>query len=355
MPHLFDSLTLRGVTFRNRIGVSPMCQYSAVDGLANDWHFVHLGSRAVSGAGLVIVEATAIAPEGRISPADMGLWSDAHIEPLARIVRYMKAQGTVPGIQISHAGRKASTAIPWMGGGGITPDQGGWTTFAPSAIPFNERYPLPEAMTHDQIQASIAAFRDTALRALAAGFEVLELHGAHGYLIHSFLSPLSNARTDAYGGSLENRMRYALEVTRAVRAAWPEDMPLFMRLSCSDWVEGGWTIEESVTLSRHLRAEGVDLVDCSSGGGAAKAMIPVGAGYQVPFAEAIRRGAEVPTAAVGMISAPSQADEIIRNGRADMVLMAREFLRDPYWPIHAAHTLGHKDKVAIPSQYLRAF
>jgi 2,4-dienoyl-CoA reductase-like NADH-dependent reductase (Old Yellow Enzyme family) len=353
MPHLFDPLTLRGVTLRNRIGVSPMCQYSSVDGMATDWHLVHLGSRAVGGAGLVMVEATAVEPRGRISPADMGLWSDAHVPPLARIARFVREQGAVPGIQLAHAGRKASTAAPWKGGGPLSDDEGGWPTIAPSPVPFSPEHRVPAEMTKSDIAAVLDAFHAAAVRAKAAGFEWVELHAAHGYLAHSFCSPLSNRRSDEYGGGFENRVRFVLAALRAVRAAWPEDRPLSVRLSCTDWAEGGWTLEESVDLARRLKDGGADLVDCSSGGLVPDAKVPLGAGYQVPLAEAVRRGAGVPTAAVGLITEPMQADEIVRNGRADLVLLAREELRSPYWPIHAAKILGQAERLAIPPQYWR--
>lgn len=329
MPHLFEPLTIQQVTLRNRIGVSPMCQYSAIDGHANDWHLAHLGARATGGAGLIIVEATATEARGRISPYDLGLWSESQIEPLARIVRYIESQGAVAGIQLAHAGRKAGTARPWEGGGPLSEQEGGWQPLGPSSIPFAQPYQSPLAMSSIQIAEVQVAFRDAALRARQAGFRWLELHAAHGYLLHSFLSPLSNTRTDQYGGSFENRIRFLIETTRAVREIWPSALPLTVRISCTDWVAGGWTIEESIQLAQRLREEYVDLIDCSSGGTALAASIPTGAGYQVPFAEQIRRGAGIATAAVGLITAPAQADEIIRNGRADLVLLGRELLRVP--------------------------
>jgi 2,4-dienoyl-CoA reductase-like NADH-dependent reductase (Old Yellow Enzyme family) len=356
MAHLFEPLTLRGVTLRNRIGVSPMCQYSCEDGYATDWHLVHLGSRAVGGAGLVIAEATGVEARGRISPHDLGIWSDAHAEKLAPVAHFIREHGAVPGIQLAHAGRKASTYRPWAGkNGGVPVEEGGWQVIAPSAVPFSDTYPHPAAMTLDDIHTVQAAFRDAAARSLEAGFEWIELHGAHGYLIHEFLSPLANHRTDEYGGSFENRIRFVLETTRLMRAVWPDDKPFTVRLSCTDWVDGGWTLDESVELARRLKAEGADLIDCSSGGMSPRQQIPGGGypGYQVPFAEAVRRGADIPTAAVGLVSAPTHADEIIRNGRADLVLLAREFLRDPYWPIHAARALKHD--APVPPQYLRGF
>lgn len=353
MSQLFDPFTLRGVTLRNRIGVSPMCQYSANDGFANDWHLVHLGSRASGGAGLVIVEATAVEARGRISPQDLGLWQDEQIEMLARINHYIKSQGAVPAIQLAHAGRKASTAQPWQGGGPVAPDAGGWQPVGASAIPFDKPYPIPAELSQAEISAIVAAFRAAALRSETAGFDWIEIHGAHGYLLHSFLSPLSNQRTDHYGGSFENRIRFMLETVQAIRAVWPAAKPLTVRLSCTDWLSGGWTIDESVELARRLKDEGVDLIDCSSGGAAPGAQIAIGAGYQVPFAERIRREANLPTAAVGLITSAAHADEIVRNGRADLVLLARELLRDPYWPLHAAKTLHQP--LPVPPQYARAF
>lgn len=356
MAHLFEPFTLRGVTLRNRIGVSPMCQYSSEDGFANDWHLVHLGSRAVGGAGLVIAEATAVEPRGRISPCDLGIWSDAHAEALARVAHFMKAQGAVAGIQLAHAGRKASSPRPWdPRRPTVSNEEGGWDVVGASPVPFNDGWRVPHELSVEEIGEIVACFRDATVRSLEAGFDWIELHGAHGYLMHSFLSPLSNQRTDAYGGSFENRIRFVIEVVRATRAVVPDDKPLTVRLSCTDWVEGGWTIDETVELSRRLKAEGVDLIDCSSGGTSPTAHVPAGAGYQVPFAERIRREADIPTAAVGLITAPALADEIVRNGRADVVLLARELLRDPYWPLRAAVALGHRDIAPIPPQYLRGF
>ena len=355
MPNIFDELTLRGVTLRNRIGVSPMCEYSSENGMPNDWHFVHLGARAVGGAGLIITEAAAVEARGRITAGDAGIWSDDHIEPWAHVTRFLKQHGAVPGIQLAHAGRKASTARPWDGGAGIADEGGGWEPVAPSAAAFDSEYRMPHALTTEEIAQIVRAFADAARRSDAAGFDWLELHGAHGYLMHEFLSPLSNGRTDNYGGSFDNRIRFLLETVRAVRRVWPAEKPLAVRLSCTDWTEGGWTGEDSVELAKHLKAEGVDLVDCSSGGNVPNAKIPVGAGYQVPFAEAIKREAEIATAAVGLITSPMQADEIVRNGRADIVLLARESLRDPNWPIKAAIELHQKDKAPIPVQYTRAF
>jgi 2,4-dienoyl-CoA reductase-like NADH-dependent reductase (Old Yellow Enzyme family) len=355
-PNLFDPFNLRGVSLRNRIGVSPMCQYSSEDGVANDWHLIHLGSRAVGGAGLVIAEATAVSPEGRISPGDAGIWADKHVEPLARINRFVRQHGAVPGIQIAHAGRKASAARPWEGGAHLPDNAGGWPTIAPSAVAFGgDLKKVPKAMSEEDISQVKNDFVAATKRSLAAGYEWLEIHSAHGYLSHEFLSPLSNLRTDRYGGSFENRIRFLVETTSAVRAAWPAVLPLAVRLSCSDWVEGGWDIEQSIELSQRLKAEGVDLIDCSSGGAVPDAKIPVAPGYQVPFAERIRREAGIPTAAVGFITKPEEADEIVRTGRADLVLLARELLRDAYWPAHAARALGRKDRLPAPSQYARAW
>ncbi len=357
MPSLFEPLTIRGVTLRNRIGVSPMCQYSAEDGFMNQWHLVHLGSRAVGGAGLVMTEASAVQARGRISPQDAGIYRDEHIEPLALITKFIKEQGAVPGIQLAHAGRKASTHRPWDGAERteITESEGGWVPFAPSAVAFDSSYPQPLAMTKNDIEGVQKAFVGAAERAQKAGFEVVELHFAHGYLAHEFLSPLSNQRDDEYGGSFENRIRFAVETAQAVREAWPQELPLLARLSCTDWVEGGWTIDESVDLAKRLKAVGVDLIDCSSGGSSPTAQIPVGAGYQVPFSERIKHDAGVATAAVGMITDPAQADDYIRNQRADMVFLAREMLRDPYWPLHAAQALHVKTPKPVPVQYGRAF
>jgi 2,4-dienoyl-CoA reductase-like NADH-dependent reductase (Old Yellow Enzyme family) len=353
-PHLFSPLTVRSLTLRNRIGVSPMCQYSATDGLANDWHFVHLGSRAVGGAGLVIVEATAVAPEGRITPGCLGLWSDEQVEPLAHIADFLKQQGAVAAIQIAHAGRKASADLPWRGGAHLDESQGGWPTLAPSAIPFGgDLGKVPRAMTEADIARVQNDFVATARRALAAGFEWLELHAAHGYLLSSFLSPLANHRTDRYGGIFDNRIRFLLETVRAVRTVWPGRLPLAVRFSAIDWKDGGWDIEQSIELAKRLQTLGVDLVDCSSGGVVPDAKIKVEPGYQVPFAEKIRHGAGIPTAAVGFITEPQQADEIVRSGKADVVLLARKMLADPYWPAQAAKALGHK--LTPPNQYARAW
>jgi 2,4-dienoyl-CoA reductase-like NADH-dependent reductase (Old Yellow Enzyme family) len=349
---LFDELKLRDVTLRNRIVVSPMCEYSCEDGFANDWHLVHLGSRAVGGAALVITEATAVTPEGRISPADLGLWKDAQIEPLARIVHFLNQHGSQAGIQLAHSGRKGSTSVPWKGGLAVPPPEGGWTPVAPSAIRFSDTYPDPAALDEAGIHAIIESFAAAATRALHAGFRVIEIHGAHGYLLHEFLSPLSNNRTDAYGGSLGNRTRLVREIVTAIRKVWPEQNPLFLRISASDWVEGGWDVEQSIALVEQLGPLGVDLIDCSSGGNVAQANIPVGPGYQVPFSEKIRTRTGIRTGAVGMITSPAQAEQIIATGEADVVVLARELLRDPYWPLHAAAHFGVK--VSWPEQYLRA-
>lgn len=353
-PHLFSPLTVRSVTLRNRIGVSPMCQYSASDGLANDWHFVHLGSRAVGGAALVIVEATAVAPEGRITPGCLGLWTDQQAGLLARLAAFLKQHGAVPAIQIAHAGRKASAAVPWRGGAHLSEREGGWPTIAPSALAFGGDLPkVPRAMTEADLERVENNFVAAAKRALAAGFEWLELHAAHGYLFSEFLSPLANHRTDQYGGSFENRIRFLLDTTRAVRRVWPEKLPLAVRLSAIDWKEGGWDLEQTVALAKRLKAAGVDLLDCSSGGVVPDANIKVGPGYQVPFAEKVRHGAEILTAAVGFITEPKQADDIVRGGKADVVLLARQLLVDPYWPAHAAKALGLK--LPPPNQYARAW
>jgi 2,4-dienoyl-CoA reductase-like NADH-dependent reductase (Old Yellow Enzyme family) len=353
--YLFAPLQLREIRLRNRIGVSPMCQYSSLDGFANDWHLVHLGSRAVGGAALVVTEATAVLPEGRISPEDLGIWKDEHIEMLARIFRFIEGQGAVAGVQLAHAGRKASTAAPWKTGEHVVAEkEGGWRPiFAPSPLPFSPDDIIPEELDHSGIERVVQAFADAARRALEAGAKVIEIHAAHGYLLHSFLSPLSNQRTDEYGGSFDNRTRALREVIAAVRAVWPEGFPLFVRISATDWVEGGWDIDQSVALAQQLKKLGVDLIDCSSGGAVPGAKIPVGPGYQVPFAERIRQEAGICTAAVGTITTAEQADRIIRTGEADLVFLARALLRDPYWPIHAALSLGAE--IRIPPQYERAF
>jgi len=329
-----------------------MCQYSSEEGFANEWHFVHLGTRAVGGAGLVFTEATAVTADGRISPRDLGIWRDAHVDGLSRIARFVREQGSVAGIQLAHAGRKASTTPPWEGIRGITPDGGGWTPVGPAAAPFSASAAVPRALDGSEIPAIVDAFRRAALRALDAGFQVVELHAAHGYLIQEFLSPLVNTRTDDYGGSFDGRIRLCLDVVSAVRSVWPERLPMFVRISSSDWKEGGWDLEQSVALARRLKPIGVDLIDCSAGGAVPDVTIPLGPGYQVPFAERIRRDASIATGAVGLITEPAQADAIVRSGQADCVLLAREMLRDPYWPMHAARVLGHT--VPWPVQYLRA-
>jgi 2,4-dienoyl-CoA reductase-like NADH-dependent reductase (Old Yellow Enzyme family) len=337
---LLSPLTLRGVTLRNRIVMSPMCQYSAVEGLVNDWHLVHLGSRAAGGVALVMVEATAVTRDGRISPGDTGIWSDEQIEPLARIVRFVQSQGAVAGIQLAHAGRKGSCEPPWKGGDSLTSaEQGGWPVVAPSSIPFEEGDPLPEPLDKAGIERIIAAFVTAARRALRAGFQVIEIHAAHGYLLHEFLSPLSNQRKDDYGGSLENRMRLLLEVTGRLRQVMPDDRPLFVRISGTDWVEGGWDLEQSVLLAKQLKLAGVDLIDVSSGGTVPTARIPIGKGYQVPLARRIREEAGIRTGAVGLITEPQQANDIILGGDADLVFLGRELLRDPYWALKAQQQL----------------
>lgn len=351
MSRLFSAFSLRGVEFRNRVFVSPMCQYSSRNGMPNDWHMVHLGSRAVGGAGLVCVEATGVSPEARISPGDTGLWSEEHARAFAPIAAFIKSEGARSAIQLAHAGRKASTHVPWQGGKPLSEAEGAWQTLAPSAVPFSD-WPAPKEITREEIEMVVEQFAHSTRLALAAGFEVVELHMAHGYLMHEFLSPLSNRREDEYGGSLENRARFPLRVAESVRAAWPAELPLFARISATDWVEGGWDLPQSVQLSRWLKEKGVDLVDCSSGGLVAGARIPVEPGYQVPFAEAIRRETGIATGAVGLITEPEQAEEIIAKAQADVVFLARATLRDPYWPLHAAKRLGID--VPWPVQYGRA-
>jgi 2,4-dienoyl-CoA reductase-like NADH-dependent reductase (Old Yellow Enzyme family) len=347
---LFTPLKLRDVEFRNRVFVSPMCQYSSADGLPTPWHMVHLGSRAVGGAGLVMVEATAVNPDGRISPGDSGLWSDAHARAFEPIAAFVRSQGAAAGIQLAHAGRKASTAVPWEGGRPLAPGDGAWETVAPSAVPFGD-FPAPRALGRAEIAGLVAQFGAAARRADAAGFQVVELHMAHGYLLHEFLSPLSNRRGDEFGGDFAGRARFPLQVAQAVREAFPAGKPVFVRISATDWVEGGWDLPQSVALARQFKEIGIDLVDCSSGGLAADAKVPVAAGYQVPFAEEIRREVGIPTAAVGLITEPRQAEQILADGRADAVCLARAMLRDPYWPLHAAHALGAD--TPWPVQYLR--
>jgi 2,4-dienoyl-CoA reductase-like NADH-dependent reductase (Old Yellow Enzyme family) len=350
---LFDPLTIRGVTLRNRIGVSPMCMYSSDDGFANDWHLVHLGQFAVGGAAVVLTEAIAVVPEGRISPQDLGIWKDEHVDFLARIGRFVTSQGALWGAQLAHAGRKASTVRPWEGGGPADESAGGWTPLdAPSSIAFDAAYQSPRAMDLDGIRRVVQAFRAAAQRALAAGMTIVEVHAAHGYLLHQFLSPLSNTRTDDYGGSFENRARIVREVVRAIREVWPERFPISVRLSATDWTPGGWTPQETVELSRILRGDGADIIDVTTGGNIAGARIPIGPGYQVEFAEQVKRGAEITTATVGLITGPQQADTIIRTRQADIVLLARELLRDPHWPLRAAREL--RVDVPWPPQYERA-
>ena len=352
--NLFDSFQIRDISFRNRIAVSPMCEYSSEDGFANDWHLVHLGARAVGGAGTILTEATAVVSEGRISPSDLGIWKDAHVENLGRIVRFLRQHGAVAGTQLAHAGFKASTGAPWRNQGAPVPiADGGWRPiYSSTAKGFTPESIQPEALTPGGIARIAHAFAEGARRSLEAGFELVEIHGAHGYLIHQFLSPLVNTRTDQYGGSFENRTRILREIIEAVRKVWPERLPLWLRISASDWTEGGWTIEDSIALARQVKPLGVDLIDSSSGGIVPKAKIPLGPGYQTPFAERIRREAGILTGAVGMITAPEQAQHIIATGQADIVLLARELLRDPYWPLRAAHVL--KQQIAWPKQYERA-
>lgn len=352
MSKLFSRFRLRDLEFKNRIFVSPMCQYSAQDGMADAWHQVHLGSRAVGGAGLVMVEATAVVPEGRISPYDLGLWSDRHAEALAPIARFIRAQGAAPAIQLAHAGRKASTDAPWLSRSPLVPENGGWQVVAPSAVPFAPGSPQPRALAVAELDGIVAGFTLAARRSLDAGFKVAEIHMAHGYLLHQFLSPLSNRRDDAYGGSLENRARLPLRVARAVREVWPQDLPLFVRISATDWVEGGWDLAQSLQLCRWLKEAGVDLIDCSSGGLTPDARIPVGLGFQTPFAATIRQEAGIAVGAVGLITAPEQAEQIVATGLADVVFLARELLRNPYWPLHAAQKL--RAEVPWPLQYERA-
>ncbi len=349
---LLSPLTIRGVTLRNRIVMSPMCQYSAHEGMANDWHLVHLGSRAAGGVSLVFVEATAVTRDGRISPGDMGIWTDGHVEPLARIARFVESQGAVAGIQLAHAGRKASCDVPWNGGASLkTPEQGGWTVVGPSPIPFNEGDPVPVPLDQAGIDGIVAAFEEAARRALAAGFRVIEIHAAHGYLLHEFLSPLANHRTDQYGGSLENRMRLVLRVARSLRSIVPSELPLFVRISGTDWVDGGWDIDQSVELAKRLCELGVDLIDVSSGAIVPKARIPVGRGYQVPLARRIRDEVGIRTGAVGLITEPQHADEIITGGDADLVFIGRELLREPYWALKAQHDLDQEPTWPIPYGY----
>jgi len=352
MNSLFSPLKLRETIFRNRIFVSPMCQYSSENGVPGDWHLVHLGSRAVGGAALVMVEATAVSPEGRISPWDSGIWSDEHSRAFKRITTFIKGQGAVPGIQLAHAGRKASTQVPWRGGKPLDEASGGWQPVAPSSIPFDHASPMPRDLKTDELESLVSCFVAAAQRSLNGGFEVLELHMAHGYLLHEFLSPLSNHRQDQFGGTTENRTRFPLKVARAVRAVWPEHLPLFVRISCTDWVEGGWDLSQSIEFCRMLKQTGVDLIDCSSGGLVPDAVLPAGPGFQVPFSAAIKKEVAIATGAVGFITSPVQAEQITATGQADVILMAREMLRHPYWPMHAAGALGVD--VPWPRQYDRA-
>lgn len=354
MPALFDRFTLRGVTLRNRLGISPMCQYSSHDGFANDWHLVHLGARAVGGAGLVIAEASAVEPRGRISPQDLGIWSEDHVAPLARIARFIAEHGAVPGIQLAHAGRKASVARPWEGGKPFDAAAGGWEIVGASPIPFDAGYQVPHDLSADDIAVMTRRFAEAADRAVRAGFRWIELHAAHGYLLHSFYSPLSNSRNDRYGGSRENRTRFAVETTLAIRAVVPNDVVLSVRVSSTDWVDGGWTIEDTVALAGMLQSAGADLIDCSAGGNAAKATVPLAPGYQVPFAARVRHDLSVPTAAVGLITNPEHADTIVRDEAADLVLIGRASLRDANWPLKAAKLLQQHDRMPWPDQYLRA-
>jgi len=352
MSKLLSSITIKDIILRNRIVVSPMCQYSAKDGFANDWHLVHLGSRAVGGAGLIIQEATAVSPEGRITPADLGIWKDEQIEKLQQITSFIHQRGAIAGIQLAHAGRKASCARPWDGGKQLKESEGSWQTMAPSAVPFHQEDPLPHALTVGEIQKVIADFKSATQRALHAGYKLIEIHAAHGYLIHQFFSPLSNQRTDNYGGSFENRIRILIEIIQEVKTVWPEHFPLFARISATDWVEGGWDINESVKLSSILKAEGVDLIDCSSGGLVPHAKIPFVPGYQVGFAERIKKETGILTGAVGLITEVKQAEEILENGQADLILIARASLRDPYFALHAGKVM--EDEVDWPLQYQRA-
>jgi 2,4-dienoyl-CoA reductase-like NADH-dependent reductase (Old Yellow Enzyme family) len=351
-PLLFTPLQIRSISLKNRIIVSPMCQYSSVDGFANDWHFVHLGSRAVGGAALVFTEATAVLPEGRISPHDLGIWKDEHIEQLKTITKFIEDHGSVPGIQLAHAGRKASITEPWNGDRLIPVSEGGWKTVSASAIPFSEDKDTPIALDQEGIDNILTAFREAASRALAAGFKVIEIHGAHGYLINEFTSPLSNKRTDKYGGPFENRIRFLLEIIDAIRSVWPADYPLFLRISASDWTEDGWTVEDSVKLATIVKNREVDVIDCSSGGVIPNVKIPAKPGYQVPFAEAVRKTG-ILTGAVGIIVEPQQAEDILRQQQADLVFIARELLRDPYFPLRVARELGY-DEMEWPVQYERA-
>ena len=352
MSKLFSPLKIRGVTLKNRVAMSPMCQYSCVDGTVSDWHLVHLGTRAMGGTALILTEAIAIAPEGRISPDDAGIWNDVQADAFKKIASFISSANAVPGIQLAHAGRKASTFAPGKGDGEVKPEKGGWQTMAPSAIKFSETFPLPKEMTTNDIQHVIKQFRKAADRSVQAGFRLIEIHAAHGYLMHEFLSPLSNKRNDEYGGSFENRVRLPIEVLVAIRNVVPDSFPIIVRISSTDWVEGGWDIEQSVNFARKLQEVGADLIDASSGGNILQAPIPVGPGYQVPFAEKIKREAGIMTGAVGFITSPEQAEQIVATGQADIVLLARELLRNPYWPLAVARRL--KADIEWPKQYLRA-
>jgi 2,4-dienoyl-CoA reductase-like NADH-dependent reductase (Old Yellow Enzyme family) len=352
MAKLFSSLTIKSITLKNRIAISPMCQYSAEDGYANDWHLVHLGSRAVGGAGLIISEACAVLPEGRITANDLGIWKDDHIQNLKRITSFIETQGAVPAIQLAHAGRKASCSQPWNGGTLVKVEDGGWDTVAPSAIAFNEQYSLPHALSIDGIEDVIDAFGAAANRAHQAGFKIIEIHAAHGYLLHEFFSPKSNLRTDEYGGSFENRIRIICAIIKSVQKNWPDNLPIFVRISATDWVDGGWSIQESIELSKILKELGVDLIDCSSGGNISHVKIPLSPGYQVPFSQKIKANSGILTGAVGLITDALQAENILLNQEADLVLIARESLRNPYFPLSAAHALN--EQIDWPLQYDRA-
>lgn len=348
---LLSPLTIRGVKLKNRIAVSPMCQYSSKDGLADDWHLVHLGSRAIGGASLVFTEGAAITARGRISPSDLGIWDDKHIEPLARVATFIDRMGSVPGIQIAHSGRKGSCSAPWQGGLGLSPAEGGWATVAPSALAFSDQNAVPQELDKRSIEGLIQAFEKAAQRSVKAGFKIIEIHAAHGYLLHQFLSPLSNKRTDEYGGNLQNRMRLICQVATQIRNAIPKDMPLFVRLSATDWVEGGWDLTQTIELSKNLRQLGVDLIDASTGGLVAQAKIPVGPNYQVPFAAEIRKQTGILTSAVGLITDPHQANDIITSGSADLIFLAREFLREPYWALKAEQALNQEPSWPTPYGY----
>lgn len=353
MSKLFSPLKIRNIELKNRITVSPMCQYSSIDGLPTDWHLVHLGSRAVGGAGLILTEATAVSPEGRISPDDAGIWNDEQMNAYKKITSFIKSQNAVAGIQLAHAGRKASTHSPWKGKGEVKTENGGWQTLAPSAISFAENFPIPKEMTEEDIKLAINQFSEAAKRSIDSGFEVIELHFAHGYLIHEFYSPISNKRGDNYGGTLENRCRFAIEIAKSVRQVIPDSTPLFARISSTDWIQGGWDIEQSIQLAKWLKEVGVDLIDCSSGGNVPKAKIPTAPGYQIPFSERIKKETKILTGGVGLITTAEQGEEIIASEKADIVLLAREMLRDPYFALHAAKKMNF-DLDDFPKQYLRA-